>query len=171
MQDCGCSIFTNPSQRGVELSAVLSLNSTRIWELSQIYLSVFTNLWHICRGQICANPFFLPAIITLLCKSNESEVRRISSYVLSIARFAEISPRNFPRTLANFRWMTRNFAEIFAKFRVYVSEISVERNFTGAKIRACESSEKRNFADKVYDTNRLNLMRTLKPALLWIATL
>ena len=170
MQDCGCSIFTNPSQRGVELSAVLSLNSTRIWELSQTYLSVFTNLWHICPGQICANPFFLPAIITLLCKSNESEVRRISSCVLSKARFAEISPRNFPRTLANFR-MTRNFAEIFAKFRVYVSEISVERNFTGAKIRACENSEKRNFADKVYDANRLNLMRTLKPVLPSIATL
>lgn len=67
--------------------------------------------------------------------------------------------------------MTRNFAEIFAKFLVYLTEISVERNFTGAKIRACESSEKRNFADKVYDTNRLNVMRTLKPALLRIGTL
>ena len=131
MQDCSCSIFTNLSQREVELSAVLSLNSTRIRELAQIYLSVFTNLWHICWGQICANPFFLPVIMTVLCKSNESDVRR-----------------DFARTLANFRWMTRNFAEIFAKFRVYVSEISVERDFTGAKICGCESSEKRNFADK-----------------------
>ena len=46
--------------------------------------------------------------------------------------------------------MTRNFAEIFAKFRVYVSEISQERKF------ACENSEKRNFADKVYDTTESN---------------
>ena len=62
--------------------------------------------------------------------------------------------------------MTQNFAEIFSKFRVHLSEISVERNFTGAKIRACEISGKRNFADTVYNANRLNLIRTLKPALL-----
>ena len=48
------------------------------------------------------------------------------------------------------------------KFRVYVSEISVKRNFAGAKIRACEISGKKNFADTVNNANRLNLIRTLK---------
>ena len=49
-------------------------------------------------------------------------------------KFAEISQRNFARTPANFRWMTRNFAEIFSKFRVYVSEISVTRKFQESEI-------------------------------------
>ena len=65
--------------------------------------------------------------------------------------------------------MTQNFAEIFSKFRVHLSQISVKRNFTGAKIRACEISGKRKFADTAYNANRLNLIRTLKPALECIA--
>ena len=138
MQDCGCSIFTNPSQRGVELSAVLSLNSTRIWELSQIYLSVFTNLWHICRGQICVNPLFLPAISTLLCKSNESEVRRISSYVLSKVR------RNFA---TKFPTNTRELSLNDTKFRGDLCEISClrKRNFGWTKFHRSENLRLRKF--------------------------
>ena len=77
------------------------------------------------------------------------------------AKFAEFRPLFSP---TSFLWMTRNFADIFAKFRVYVSEISVSRNFAGAKIHACQISRKRNLADTIYDAKRVNLMRTPKPA-------
>ena len=78
-----------------------------------------------------------------MCKSNESEVRRISSFVLT----HELSLND-------------------TKFRGYLCEISClrKRNFAGAKIHACQISRQRNFADTICDAKRLNLMRTLKPA-------
>ena len=41
-----------------------------------------------------------------------------------------------------------------------------KRNFGLTKFCRSENSRLRNFADTVYGANRLNLMRTLKPALL-----
>ena len=75
------------------------------------------------------------------CARSESEVRRISSFVLAKGRghFA-----------TKFRTNTRELSLNDTKFRVYVREISGERNL----------------ADTVYKANRLNLLRTLKPALL-----
>lgn len=131
MQDCVCSIFTNPSQRVGELSALVSLNSTRIRELAQIYLSLITNLWHICP---CANPFFFPVIITVLCKSIESEVRRISSF---------FSLQSSPK----FRTNTRELSLNDTKLRGDLCEISClpNRNFGWTKFHRRENSRLRKF--------------------------
>ena len=64
-------------------------------------------------------------------------IRCFSFFVLAKIR------RNFA---TNFRRVKRNFAVIFAKFRIHWSEISFCRNFVGAKIRNCEISTKRKFA-------------------------
>ena len=47
---------------------------------------------------------------TVLCKSNESKVCRISSFVLTKVDW------HFTWMPVNFRWLTRNFKEFFAKF-------------------------------------------------------
>ena len=83
---------------------------------------------------------------TALCKSNKSEVRWISSFVL-----------------------THEFSLNDTKFRGYLCEISClrKRNFGLAKLRRSENSRlrnlrKTNFRDTVYDAHSLNLTRRLK---------
>ena len=78
--------------------------------------------------------------ITVLCRRNESEVRRISSFVLANVR------RMFAR---KFRRKTRKLLLNETKFRGDLFEISClrKRKFAPA------SSGKRNFADTVYNAN------------------
>ena len=62
--------------------------------------------------------------LTVPCKGNESEIRRISSFFLAKIR------RMFA---TNFRWVKRNFASTEAKFRF--GEILHERKIALAKFR------------------------------------
>lgn len=86
--------------------------------------------WSTCQFQICATSnvtiasrlLSMPCAIlkhhdwvtivsiTVLCKNSESKVCRISSFVLTKVDW------HFTWMPVNFRWLTRNFKELFAKF-------------------------------------------------------
>ena len=96
--------------------------------------------------------------LTVPCKGNESEIRRISSFFLAKIRgmFA-----------TNFRWVKRNFALILAKFRIHGGEISFWRNFAWAKNRISEISAKWNFAVNWSEDGRLVIIPFVRIVNLW----
>ena len=82
-----------------------------------LLISFYKLVTHLPRANLCKSIFF-PVIITVLCKSNEREVRQISSYVLSKVR------RNFA---TKFHTNTRELSLNDTKLRGDLCEISCLR--------------------------------------------